>query len=130
MTFDDLLANVADQDRGRELEIVDPWTGKPTGIKFRIAGPDSETQRRAQIELMDELAELADADGMVSAENRERARVNCLAKCVLSMTIEEEGKLAASGHKTIVRVLRAGKLVQEQVDAFAGDRRNFAPEGR
>lgn len=128
MTLDDVLSNVADQDRGRELVIADPWTGKPTSIKFRIAGPDSDVQHRARIQMMDELAEAAQPDGTVSAEAREAARIACLAKCVLLMEIEEDGKPIATSHKNIIRVLRAGAWIQAQVDAFAGDRRNFAPE--
>jgi hypothetical protein len=128
MTLDEVLANVADQDRGRELVIVDPFTGKPSGIRFRIAGPDSEVQHRARIQMMDELAEAARPDGTVSAEARETARLNCLAKTVLLMEIEEDGKPVATSHKNIIRVLRAGQWIQAQVDGFAGDRRNFAPE--
>lgn len=128
MTLDEILSNVADQDRGRELPIVDPWTGKPTGIRFRIAGPDSDVQHRARIQMMDELAEAARPDGTVSAEAREAARLACLAKCVLLMEIEEDGKPVPMSHKNVLRVLRSGAWLQAQVDAFAGDRRNFAPE--
>lgn len=127
MTLDEVLSNVADQDRGRELVIVDPWTGEPAGIRFRIAGPDSETQRRARIEMMDELAEGADAEGKVSSERREAARLNCLAKCVMLMEIEEGGTPVPTAHKHILRVLRAGTWIETQVDEFAGNRRNFSP---
>lgn len=128
MTLDDILSNVADQDRGRDLVITDPWTGEPTGIRFRIAGPDSNIQRRARIEMMDELAEAAGPDGTVSAEARETARLNCLAKSVITMEIEEDGKPVPMSHKHVLRVLRAGTWLQAQVDDFAGDRRHFAPE--
>jgi hypothetical protein len=129
MTLDEVLSNVADQDRGRELVVIDPFTGEPAGIRFRIAGPDSEVQRRARIAMMDELAEAADAEGKVAAEQREAIRLNCLAKCVLLMEIEETaGAPLPMAHKNILRVLRAGAWIQEQADAFAGDRRNFAPE--
>jgi hypothetical protein len=128
MDLNDVFSNIADQDRGRLLEVVDPWTGEPAGIRFRIAGPDSEVQHRARIEMMDELADAADTEGKVSAEARERARLNCLAKCCLLMEIEEDGKSVAMSHKNVLRVLRAGTWIQAQVDAFAGDRRNFAPE--
>ncbi|MGA1804434.1 hypothetical protein [Rhizobium sp. HT1-10] len=128
--LDDVLGNVADQDRGRELMVIDPWTGQPTGMRFRIAGPDSDVQHRARIQMMDELAEAARPDGTVSAEARETARINCLAKCVLLMEVEEEGKPLALSHKNIIRILRAGTWIQAQVDAFAGDRRHYAPERR
>lgn len=124
----DILANVADQDRGRELAILNPWTGEKTGIFFRVAGPDSEVQRRARLAMMDELAEAARPDGTVSAEAREAARLSCLAKCVLLMEIVEDGKPMAMAHKNVLRVLGAGQWIQTQVDAFAGDRKNFKPE--
>jgi len=124
MQLDDILANVADQDKGKELELADPVTGKPTGIKFRIAGPDSDTQHRARIALHDELAEMADTDGHITAENREKARLNCLARCVLDWEITEGGKAVPFNHKNLLRVLKVA-WVQAQVDAFASDRRNY-----
>ncbi|AMM83138.1 MULTISPECIES: hypothetical protein [Martelella] len=128
MDLNDVLSNVADQDKGRMLEIADPWTGKPTGMRFWMAGPDSDTQRRARIAMMDELAEAADEQGRVSAEAREKARLNMLARCVLRWEITEDGKSVAMTHKAIVRVFRAGTWIQAQADAFAGDRANFRPE--
>lgn len=44
------------------------------------------------------------------------------------MEIEEDGKPVPMSHKHIIRVLRAADWLQSQVDSFAGDRRNFAPE--
>lgn len=130
MDLNDVLANVADQDRGRMLEIVNPWTGEATGMKWWIAGPDSDTQHRARIAMMDELADVSasSADGTVSAEARETARLHCLAKCVLRWEMEQDGKPIPFGQKNIIRVFRAGAWIQAQVDAFAGDRARFAPE--
>ena len=93
MTLEEILANVADQDRGKEFELLDPVQGKPTGIKLWIVGPDSATAHRARLALSDELAELSDMSGMVTAENREKARLNCLARHVLRWEIEEDGSL-------------------------------------
>lgn len=128
MTLEEITANVIDQDRGRKLEIHDPFEGKPTGMTMWIAGPDSATQRKARVEMMDELADRAAPDGTVSAEQREAARLNCLAKCVLRWEVQHEGTDLAFTHKNVVRVLKAAEWLQAQVDAFAGDRRNFAPE--
>lgn len=125
MDLSEVAAGVADQDRGAWLDVVDPVSGVPIAIRFRLAGPDSETQRRAQLKLADELAELADLDGRVTAEQRERARIDCLARCVLGWEVEEEGEPVPFTHRNVVRVLRMAKWLQEQVDAFAADRRNF-----
>lgn len=127
MTLDEIMGNVADQDKGREFELIDPVEGKPTGIRFRVAGPDSDTQHRARIALADELADMADADGRVTAEHREKARLNCLARCVLGWEATEDGKPVPFSHTAVLRLLKV-LWVQAQVDAFAADRRNFRSE--
>lgn len=124
----DVAADVADQDRGRWLDLLDPVTGEATGLRFRIAGPDSATQHRAQLALADELAEMAGADGRVSAEHRERARVDSLARCVLDWQIVEAGEAVPFTHKNVVRVLHLARWIASQVDAFAGDRAAFRGE--
>jgi hypothetical protein len=122
MTLDDILANVADQDRGAMLDLVNPVTGELTGIRLWIVGPDSDTANRARLALADELAEAADKDGRVSAENRTKARLNALARHVLRWEITEGGQPVPFNTKNLLRVLRV-HWVQEQVDTFAADRR-------
>ena len=125
MQLEDIFSAIAEQDRGRELDLLHPATGEPTGIKLTIAGPDSDTARRARLRLMDELAELSGADGRVSAEKREAARHNYLAALVLRLDAIEAGEAVPSTAANILRLLRVTWL-EQQVDAFAGDRRNFA----
>lgn len=127
MQLSDVLHTATDQDKGREIELVDPFEGKPTGLKFWIVGPDSDTARRAQIALADELAEMADERGMVTAEQREKARLNCLARLVQRWDVKEDDKPVPFSTKAVLTLLRV-QWVQEQIDAFAADRRNFKPE--
>lgn len=125
MTLDDIHANLADQDRGRWLDVVDPWEGKPVGLRLRIAGPDSQTQHKARIAMMDELSDAADTDGKVSFELREKARVNCLARAVLDFEIAEAFATNLKfSHKAVVKLLSVA-WIQQQADAFAGDRNSF-----
>lgn len=121
MTLEEIIANVADQDKGREFELADPVAGTPTGIRLWIVGPDSETAHRARLSLADELAEMADAEGKVTAEQREKARLNCLARHVLRWEIVEDGQPVPFNTKNLLRLLRV-QWTQEQVDAFAADR--------
>lgn len=128
MTLDEINSNLVDQDKGRWLEVVDPWDGKPTGLRLLIAGPDSETQNKARIAMMDELAAAADADGKASFEAREKARINCLARCVINWDIAADfGLNAKFGHAAVVKVLQVA-WIQQQADAFAADRANFRSE--
>lgn len=125
MTLDEIQSNLVDQDRGCWLDIIDPWEGKPVGLRLLIAGPDSATQNKSRIAMMDELSVAADVDGRASFEAREKARINSLARCVLSWEIAAEFGLDAKfGHAAVVKILQVPWL-QQQVDAFAGDRANF-----
>lgn len=125
MQLNEILAAAQDHDRGRDVELLDPVTGKPVGITVRIAGPDSATQARARLQMMDELADLADGSGRVDAANREKARLNCLARCVLGWDVKEDGEPVPFNHANVVRLLRAAVWVQAQIDAFASDRALF-----
>lgn len=60
MQPDDIRFNADDQDRGRWFDLRHPATGNTTGIRVRLAGPDSATQARARLQMVDDLAELAD----------------------------------------------------------------------
>lgn len=125
MQLNDILADAQDQDRGRDFDLLDPVTGKPVGIVLRIAGPDSATQARARLQMVDDLAELADADGRVSASDREKARISTLARCVLGWDVKEDGEPVPFSQANVVRLLKAALWVQQQVDGFASDRAAF-----
>lgn len=123
MQMNDILSDAQDQDRGHEFELTDPILGEPTGIKLRVAGPDSATQNRARLQLSDDLAEMADLDGRVSAEHRENLRIKSLAACVLGWEIMEDGQPVPFNQGNVIRLLKSAMWVQEQVDEFAGTRR-------
>lgn len=125
MQLDDIRAFSADQERGAWLDLLDPVTGRSTGIRFKLAGPDSETQNRARLRLADDLSDVADADGRVSAEARERARLDSLARCILDWEISEGDEPLPLTHANAVRVLRASNWLQAEVDAFASSRVHF-----
>jgi hypothetical protein len=128
MTLDEIHSNLADQDRGRWLEVVDPWEGKPTGLRLLVAGPDSQVQHKARIAMMDELSDAADGEGKVTFEHREKSRLNCLARCVINWDVASDfGLNAKFGHAAVVKLLQVA-WVQQQADAFAGDRVHFRSE--
>ena len=122
MQLNEIEGMAADQERGAWFDITDPLEGKPTGIRVRIAGPDSLTQRKARLALSDDLVELADLDGRVSAESREKARIASLARCVLGWECEEAGQPVPFTTANVIRLIRAATWVETQIDAFAADR--------
>ncbi|QRY66543.1 hypothetical protein JVX98_19295 [Ensifer sp. PDNC004] len=127
--LDDILANVEDQDRGAEMQLRNPATGELTGLMLTLAGPDSLTQRRSRLQMADDLADLAQADGTITAEVRERVAIASLARCVLRWKVMQGGVELPCSHTHIIRVLSV-PWVREQVDAFAGDRTKFMAAAR
>lgn len=122
MDLNDIISASGDHEKGREFQILDPDSGKPIGIAIRIAGPDSQIQRRARLAMADELASMSDIDGRVCAEDREHAHLNVLAACVLDWNVQEDGQAIPCTNANILRVLKAGAWLQAQVDACAADR--------
>lgn len=90
-----------------------------------MPAPDSATQARARLQMSDDLVAAADDEGRVNAINREKARLNCLARCVLGWDVKEDGEAVPFTHANVLRLLRAAAWVQAQVDAFASDRAAF-----
>ncbi|MCV9997672.1 hypothetical protein OE766_05385 [Pararhizobium sp. YC-54] len=124
MQLNEALAFIDDSERGATLELRHPVSGAPTGMKLVVAGPDSRTQRAARLATADELSDLARADGTVSAEDRERATIAGLARCILCWEIIEDGEALPLTHSAACRLLSVS-WAREQVDAFAGNRANF-----
>lgn len=127
MTLEEIRDNAEDQERGRICHVVSPFDGTRTGISLRIVGPDSRTARNSRLQLEDELREAADKDGLVTAQGREDLVIQSLARLVLDVTADETaGQPFSLSHGNVVKLLRTS-WIREQADAFAGDRRNFAP---
>lgn len=68
MNLSEISCFSEDQDKGRWLDLLGPYDGKPVGIRLLVAGPDSSVQARARIRLADDLADMADDEGRVPAQ--------------------------------------------------------------
>lgn len=125
MQLNDIEAFSADQDRGAWLELAHPVSGKPTGLRVLVVGPDSATQARARLRMVDELTAASDVHGHVSAASREAVRLHNLAACVVGWEVQADGQPVPFSFSAVLRLLSAGTWVQAQIDAFAADRRHF-----
>lgn len=125
MQLNEIMAGAEDHERGRWAELTDPVTGQGTGIRLRLAGPDSATARKARLHMADDLVESADLDGRVMAEAREKARLDMLARLVLGWEVQEDGQPVPFNHANVLRLLRAASWVEEQIDLMAADRAAF-----
>lgn len=116
---------VAQQDRGAECAIVHPVTGEPMDIVLIVAGPDSDTQRRARLDTTDALQAFA---GRPPAVEQERIAVEQLAKCVVGWNVKQDGQDVPFSFTAVVRLLTKFQFIREQVDAFAASRAPYMPK--
>lgn len=123
--WDDIMTVGPAHDRGRAFDLPHPLTGAPSGIRLTIAGPDGRIARTAQHALLDGLAEATGPDGRVSAEARERLRLDALARVVLGW--EGDG-LPAFSALAVRQALEASPYLARATDAMAGSRDHYAPD--
>ncbi|HVV43172.1 MAG TPA: hypothetical protein VHC94_19150 [Nitrobacter sp.] len=113
--LDDLVAG---QDRGADLAIKHPVTGEPIGT-LTIAGPDSDTQRRARLQMQDELYAFK---GRPPAAEYDRMDIDRLARCVVSWRLKRAEQDVPFTFAAVVKLLREQPSVREQVERFSQDR--------
>jgi hypothetical protein len=108
------------QDRGADLTIVHPVTGeRMPDIVLTIAGPDSDTARRARLKFSDELMTFRNRP---PADELERMEVERLARCVVGWKVSRDGKPVEFSFTNVVRLLTSLQFVREQVERFSQDR--------
>lgn len=120
-TCEDLVAH---QDRGAECQILHPVDGTPLDIVLIVAGPDSDTQRRARLSTTDALMAFA---GRPPADEQERLAIEQLAKCVVGWRVKQDGQEVPFSLTAVVRMLTKFAFIREQVDAFAASRAPYMP---
>lgn len=106
------------QNEGAWFDILHPVSFEKTGMRIKVAGPDSEVQRKARLKLQNYLNTLKSS----AVSGRERAAIEFLADCILDWEIVENGQSLPFSHANACRILSAGTWVRAQIDAFAGDR--------
>lgn len=115
--FDDLVEG---QDRGADLQIRHPVTGEIVpDMVFVVAGPDSDTQRRARIKFSDELLAFR---GTPPADELNRMEIERLARCVVSWRVTRDGNPVEFTHTNVIRLITNFTFIKEQLEAFAASR--------
>lgn len=122
------------QNEGIEVSILG-MDGKPTGLKIRVAGPDSRRALEAQEELTDarieKLAAQVAAGGSpekLKASDATKQGINYLARITLGWTpanINDGEEEFAFSHAAAVRLYTKYRYIRDQVDRVAADRTRF-----
>jgi len=123
-TFDSLTEA---QEDGIDVHIEHPGTGEPIGITIRVAGPDSERQRKAYRRLAD--ARLRAGRKKVTPESLEDDALTLLARSLISWKfapgVTIGGDVPEFGVDEAKALFLRFPFIREQVDAAAGSRAGF-----
>ena len=118
--FDDLIEP---QDRGAELTIIHPVTGETMAdIVLIVAGPDSDTARRARLKFDDEMLAFR---GRPPADELDRMYIDRLARCVIGWRIKRDGKDVPFNFSGIVKLLTSMQFIREQLEQFTQSRASY-----
>jgi hypothetical protein len=115
--LDDLIAY---QDRGAEMVAKHPVTGEAMpDIVLTIAGPDSDTARRARLTMQDELQAWRSAP---PAQDYDKLAIERLARCVVAWRVKKAGADLPFTFSAVVKMFTDMTFLREQADRFAADR--------
>jgi hypothetical protein len=117
------------QDEGRMIDIINPKTGDRLGVKWYMAGPDSDRYRAARNRVRAERKARASAKPNTPEEDDEEV-VRILAAATIKVECDEGvhfGGKVPTNEKEYAAVLRLPGLgfIVEQVDRDGGNRVNF-----
>lgn len=130
--LNDIVSLHAAQDAGAELAIINPITNEVTDLKFWIAGPDSNVQRRARewaaAAVRSDALMMAAPDHPMFASTRRRIATGMLARSIVRWDIRQDGKPVPLSTENAIRVLNASEILRDQVDAFAASRDPWRPK--
>lgn len=123
-TFDSLTEA---QEDGIDVHIEHPGTGEPLGITIRVAGPDSERQRKAYRRLGEK--RLRAGRKKLTTEEMEEDAFELLARSLISWTfapgVTIGGEVPAFDVDAAKGLFRRFPWIREQVDMAAGSRAGF-----
>lgn len=114
--LDDLVSG---QDRGADLVIKHPVTGESMDMTLTIAGPDSDVQRKARLQMQDELYAFR---GRPPAAEYDRMDIDRLARCVVSWNVKRDEKVVPFTFTNVVKLLGEQESVRQQVEQFSQSR--------
>lgn len=113
------------QNEGIDVEIKGIDGKTPIGFSIKVAGPDSDRQRKAVDELTDEYLDREDASATTAAE-LDRRGLHVLAKSIISWTpIKLDGEDLECSENNAIRLFTRFRFIREQVERKALRRSAF-----
>lgn len=113
------------QDEGIDVEIFHPKTGEKTGITIKVAGPESERQKRFRRMLMNDRL-VKNRNRRVTVTEIEEDALRLSAASIISWDgIELNGQKLDYTTANAEKILGDYPFIRDQVDAVVNDRTVF-----
>lgn len=114
-------------ESGIEVELLDLRTLKKSGVFIKVHGRDSQIYRDANTEMNRQIAEILEARGKVTDEEKEEMACEMLAACTIEWRGLESGgvEYVFDGPSKAKQLYRDYPAIREQVDRTIGNRANF-----
>ncbi len=113
------------QDDGIDVAILHPGTGEELGISIRVAGPDSQRQKKARNAINNERLQKSRNKRLTAAE-LEADAIKLTAASIISWTgVVENGKEIELNADNASTLLTRYPFIYEQLSSAVGDRAGF-----
>lgn len=130
MTFDlALLDSKSACEDGAEMELLHPRTKQPLGAFITLRGKDSPSLRAYISRQQNDRLEKIRRGKAINVEQQEKDNINLLAQATTGWRgMVEDGEELPFSVSEAARVYAEFPWIEEQADAFIGDRANFLPD--
>lgn len=113
------------QDDGIDVDILHPKTGESLGMTIRVAGPDSERQKKARTAVNNDRL-LKSRNKRVTAPELEADQLKVVAASIISWSgVIENGKEVELTGETATDILTRYPFILDQINSVVGDRAGF-----
>ena len=113
------------QEDGVDVKIVHPKTGEELGITIKVAGPDSDRQKKARNAINNERLRMSRNKRLTAAELEADALKVTAASIISWDGVIENGEAVALNNENATAILAKYPFIREQLDAAVGDRAGF-----
>lgn len=113
------------QDDGIDVAILHPKTGEELGITIRVAGPDSDRQKKARNAINNDRLRMSRNKRLTAAELEADALKVTAASIISWDGVIENGEAIALNNESATTILTKYPFIREQLDAAVGDRAGF-----
>lgn len=113
------------QDDGIDVSILHPKTGEELGITIRVAGPDSDRQKKARNAINNERLRMSRNKRLTAAELETDALKITAASIISWDGVVENGEAVPLNAENATAILTRYPFIREQLDTAVGDRAGF-----